>query len=473
MVFSSILFLLYFLPAFLLVYSLTPARARNAVLLLFSVLFYAWGAPRFVFVLLGSTVVDFYLVRRLGAAEVPARRRAWLLLSLGLNLGLLAYFKYANFFVDNVNDLLGAYGAEPLGWEAVLLPIGISFYTFQTLTYSIDVYRRQLEPLSSLVDYLLFIFSFPQMIAGPIVRYAEVAGQLRDRLSADADKLVGFQRFCVGLAKKVFVANVLGARADEIFALPVDQLDAPTAWLAAIAYAGQIYFDFAGYSDMAIGLGRIMGFRFPENFNNPYVATSITDFWRRWHITLGRWMRDYLYIPLGGNRVDSKARLYFNLWVVFLLSGLWHGASWNFVIWGAYHGFFLILDRLFLLRFLGRVGRLPAILFTCFVVIIGWVFFRVETFGEATAFLGVLFGGEWTALPAGTLKFWLTLAASLLFAWGTLTGPGRRVQTWIYPTEVPSAPGMVPRLLLCLLVYVMACAVITSQGFNPFIYFRF
>ncbi|NJC26932.1 MBOAT family O-acyltransferase [Neolewinella antarctica] len=472
MVFSSIIFLFYFLPVFLVVYTLAPERWKNAVILTFSVFFYAWGAPVFVFVLLASTIIDFYLVRSLHRAATNRGRKVRLLLSLSLNLGLLAYFKYANFFVENLNAALLSAGVDAVGWTAVALPIGISFYTFQTLTYSIDVYRRQLEPLDRLADYLLFIMSFPQMIAGPIVRFREVAAQLRERQSTYEDKLLGFHRFCLGLAKKVFIANVLGAKADEIYALDFTTLDAPTAWLGAVAYAGQIYFDFAGYSDMAIGLGRMMGFRFPENFNSPYVATSISDFWRRWHITLGRWMRDYLYIPLGGNRVGSRFRLYFNLWVVFLLSGLWHGASWNFVIWGAFHGFFLVLDRLFLLRWLGKVGRLPAVIFTCFVVIIGWVFFRLETLGEATEYLSAMFRWDF-ALPVASPKLWLTLAVSLLASWGVLSAPGRWVEARLYPTAVSSTGTAVVYLTLGLLVYLLSAAVITSQGFNPFIYFRF
>lgn len=473
MVFSSIIFLLYFLPVFLLVYTLVPERWKNAVILAFSVFFYAWGAPYFVFVLLASTILDFYLVRSLYNAGGKKQKKLRLYASLGLNLGLLAYFKYANFFVENFNSVLYQAGFEYVGWTDVALPIGISFYTFQTLTYSIDVYRGQMKPLDRLGDYLLFIMSFPQMIAGPIVRFNEVAAQLRDRQSLPIDKLVGFHRFCIGLAKKVFIANVLGAQADEIFGSAAVDLSAPAAWLGAVAYAGQIYFDFAGYSDMAIGLGRMMGFRFPENFNSPYVATSISDFWRRWHITLGSWMRDYLYIPLGGNRVGSKLRLYFNLWVVFLLSGLWHGASWNFVLWGAFHGLFLVLDRLFLQSALDRIGRFPAAVFTCFLVIIGWVFFRLETFAEASAFLGVMFSGGWTEMPDASTKFWVTLIAALVISWSTMTHYGRKAEAILYPTSAESTRRMAFRLFSSLVIFFLACAVITSQGFNPFIYYRF
>ncbi|MFT5997781.1 MAG: alginate O-acetyltransferase complex protein AlgI [Neolewinella sp.] len=473
MVFSSIPFLLYFLPVFLLVVTLVPKTWKNAVILAFSLFFYAWGAPLFIFVLVASTIADFFIVRQLYRVKEERYRKALLLTSLGLNLSLLAYFKYANFFIDNINATLSLWGISSLSWAEVALPIGISFYTFQTLTYSIDVYRRAHAPLEKVSDYLLYIMSFPQMIAGPIVRYQEVADQISERTSTTEDKLLGFYRFTLGLAKKVFIANVLGKQADIIFGTDPTLLDLPTAWLGAVAYAGQIYFDFAGYSDMAIGLGRMMGFRFPENFESPYVSTSITEFWRRWHMTLGRWMRDYLYIPLGGSRVNAKWKLYFNLWVVFLLSGLWHGASWNFVIWGAFHGCFLILDRLFLARVLAASGRLPAVIITCFLVIIGWVFFRLETFTEATNYLGVMFSGNAPNWPEARGKFWVTLGFSLLASWGVLSPWGKRVQVYLYPQKLSSVREATFRLMLSLLVFAVSCAVITSQGFNPFIYFRF
>lgn len=311
MVFSSTLFLVYFLPIFLLLYQIVDRRYKNWCILLASIFFYAWGAPRFVFILIASTIIDFYLVRALYQADSNTRKRRFLTLSLVMNVGLLLYFKYANFFVENVNTTLQSLGIDSVAWTSVALPIGISFYTFQTLTYSIDVFRGVRPPLQKLRDYLLYILSFPQMIAGPIVRFNSIAAQIESREEHLDDKLQGFVRFCIGLAKKVLIANVMGEQADLIFD-QTDNLNTATAWLGIFAYTFQIYFDFAGYSDMAIGLGRMMGFRFPENFNSPYTSSSITEFWRRWHITLGAWMRDYLYIPLGGNRVKNKARLYFN-----------------------------------------------------------------------------------------------------------------------------------------------------------------
>ncbi|MEM9022100.1 MAG: MBOAT family protein, partial [Bacteroidota bacterium] len=403
MVFSSTVFLLYFLPAFLLLYHLVGRKLKNTVILLASLWFYSWGEPWFVFIVLGSTVVDFYLVRSLHQASAPGRRKGLLALSIGLNVGLLLYFKYANFLVENANAVLTAVGITEVSWTRIALPIGISFYTFQTLTYSIDIYRGQAQPLKRVDDYLLYILSFPQMIAGPIVRFNTVAAQIMQRTETLDDKLQGFFRFCIGLGKKVLIANVMGEQADAILDGDLATVSTATAWIGILAYTFQIYFDFSGYSDMAIGLGRIMGFRFPENFNHPYISQSITEFWRRWHITLGAWMRDYLYIPLGGSRVSSPSRLYFNLWFVFLVSGLWHGASWNFVLWGAYHGLFLILDRLFLMKLYARIGRLPSVAITFFLVVIGWVFFRLEDLDQALAFIGVLFGQGFLQACGGPL----------------------------------------------------------------------
>ena len=284
---------------------------------------------------------------------------------------------------------------EPAHWTRVALPIGISFFTFQKLTYSVDVYRKVHKPLNKVTDYALYILMFPQLIAGPIVRYNEIADQIEDRSANETmnNRLTGFFRFMIGLAKKVLIANVLGEQVDLIFSDTVNGLSTFTAWIGILAYAFQIYYDFSGYSDMAIGIGRMIGFRFPENFNNPYISQSITEFWRRWHITLGRFMRDYLYIPLGGSRVSNR-RLYFNLWVVFLISGLWHGASWNFVIWGAFHGLFLVADRIILLKFFNFIGKVPSIIITFLISLIGWVFFRADNLEIARDYLGRMIAFE-------------------------------------------------------------------------------
>lgn len=308
MVFSSITFLFYFLPIFFVIYFLSAKEYKNAVILCGSIIFYSWGAPRFIFVILGTTAIDFYVVQALARAKSKNLRRFLLCFSLSINLGLLFYFKYSNFFVENVNLMVQHIGLKPVTWAKILLPIGISFYTFETLTYVVDVYKGIHKPLRSFWDYQMYILLFPKLIAGPIIRYNDFADQIYDHTNHETseNKLRGLYRFFIGLAKKVFIANVMGEAADQIFALNYHEVSTSTAWFGALSYTFQIYFDFSGYSDMAIGLGLMMGFRFPENFNNPYTAVSITDFWRRWHITLGTWMRNYLYIPLGGNRVKSK-----------------------------------------------------------------------------------------------------------------------------------------------------------------------
>jgi len=473
MVFSSSIFLLYFLPLFLLVYHLVGAKFKNYVILISSILFYSWGAPKFLFVILGSTIIDFYVVKELHRSSVIYRRKLLLSLSIFINLGLLVYFKYANFFIENLNYSLTSVGVNNVEWVKIVLPIGISFYTFQTLTYSIDVYRKKHEPLNKLTDYLVYIMSFPQMIAGPIVRFSSIADQITDRKEVIDDKLIGFYRFSIGLAKKVLIANVMAEQADLIFESDYNSLTVQNAWLGMLAYTFQIYFDFSGYSDMAIGLGRMMGFRFPENFNSPYISRSISEFWRRWHITLGDFMKDYLYIPLGGNRVKSKYRLYFNLWIVFILSGLWHGASWNYVIWGAYHGIFLILDRLFLQNFLNKIGKLPAILLTFVFVMFGWVIFKIEEWSKLKIYLVKLVqpleNSEFNTIPA----FNLIVCFAILFAFITSLKFGQKMGEFMFEKDSYKFKNHIVLSSISIILFIVSLSSITSSGFNPFIYFRF
>lgn len=475
MVFSSSLFLLYFLPVFLVIYYLLPRIAKNPFILVASILFYAWGAPVFIFIVLGSIILDFYIVKIIYHAGSVKKKRWFLAFSVILNIGLLAYFKYANFFLENVNFLLESIGLKPMQWIYVALPIGISFFTFQKLTYSIDVYRKVHVPLKWASDYAMYILMFPQLIAGPIVRYNEIADQIVDRKKNDTpdNRITGFFRFVVGLAKKVLIANVLGEQVDKIFMMPPDALTTGLAWVGIVAYAFQIYYDFSGYSDMAIGIGKMIGFKFPENFNNPYVSQSISEFWRRWHITLGRFMKYYLYIPLGGNKVDTKRRLYFNLWFVFLVSGLWHGAAWNFVIWGAFHGFFLIADRIFLLKFYKRIGKVPSIIITFIITLIGWVFFRSETLAYSVDYIGRMFAfdfGEFTIRLDS--KFYTLLIIGFLFAF---FGGFKKIELWqdrLYWNK-PRLNGLFLMTLFSIVFFIISLSSITSQGFNPFIYFRF
>ena len=474
MVFSSLIFIFYFLPIFFLFYYLAGKRYKNAIILVGSIFFYAWGAPKFIFVILGTTVVDFYLVRQMVATNLQNRRKLLLAISLSINLGLLFYFKYSNFFIENINTLLSAIALKPMAWVKLALPIGISFYTFETLTYVIDVYLGIHKPLRKFWDYQPYIILFPKLIAGPIIRYHDFAGQVYDHVEYENidNRLKGAYRFFLGLGKKVLLANVMGAAADTIFSLPHSELGTVTAWFGALSYTFQIYFDFSGYSDMAIGLGLMMGFRFPENFNNPYAATSITDFWRRWHITLGTWMRNYLYIPLGGNRVDKKWKLYFNLWLVFLASGLWHGAAWGFIIWGAYHGLFLVVERLFLGNWLAKTGKF-AVIYTFPVVLIGWVFFRTEKLNVAVGYLKCMF--SWHAVAPKwqpDIEYYTILAFAILFSFFTLPKLGAALQQRVFHNSYSLKMHYV-MTFITLMLCIFCTAKISATNFNPFIYFRF
>lgn len=475
MVFSSITFLVYFLPVFLLAYHLVPNRLKNACILIFSIIFYAWGGPKFIFVILGTTLLDFILVKNMHEAKTQRAKKQLLVVSLLMNLGLLFYFKYSNFFIDNINVLLGAMGIKEITWLKILLPIGISFYTFESVTYVVDVYRGVHKPLKNFWHYQTYILLFPKLIAGPIVRYHDVADQITDReknYTPDV-KLSGFYTFCIGLAKKVIIANTIGAQADDVFKLDPSQLNTAAAWTGALAYTFQIYFDFSGYSDMAIGLSKIMGFRLPENFRNPYLASSITEFWRRWHITLGSWMKNYLYIPLGGNRVNSNAKLYRNLFTVFLLSGLWHGASWNFIIWGAFHGLFLVLERLFLLNIYDKTGKIVSTVLTFLIVVVGWVYFRIDDLGYANHVVKTMFSFQFfDSKFALHNDFYFSLGLAAFFSFFACTAFTRGIQARVYgEAHTQLSHGLL--LTISILLFYISLSYIAALDFNPFIYFRF
>lgn len=474
MVFSSIIFLLYFLPVFLVLYFVFPTRWKNEVALAGSCFFYAWGAPEFFFVVLTSLIFDFYLVHLFSNSKGVLRKRLFIA-SILLNVAMLLLAKYLNFFVGNINELLNVFGGNTFSWKHILLPIGVSFITFQKLSYVIDCYQQKVKPLDRLRDYMLYILLFPQLIAGPIVRFNEVAAQLITRSEQDNInyKISGLFRFIVGLSKKVLIANVLGGIVDEVFAVPANEINTIVAWLGIIAYSLQIYFDFSGYSDMAIGIAKMMGFRFPENFNFPYISQSITEFWRRWHITLSNWMRDYLYIPMGGNRV-SKRRLYFNLSAVFLISGFWHGAAWSFIFWGGYHGLFLILDRLFLLDFLKRIGKTPAVILTYLIVLIGWVFFRSETIAEAFQYCIQMFTFDFSS--SGVFipnKFYVYLLLGLVIVFsGVFKKVEQSASNWYENVETNNFK-LIGKSFVSVLLFWWCLIDIFGSEFNPFIYFKF
>lgn len=489
MVFSSNVFLLYFMPVFFLVYFLMPKRTRNYVLLFASVLFYAYGAPEFVIQLVLSTIANFFIVKQMCRTEKLVRKKLLCALSIVISLGLLLYYKYGNFTMENINALLGLAGRPALTWTRILLPIGISFFSFQSVTYTLDVYRGINKPMEKLSDFVLYIMMFPQLIAGPIIRYCDVADQIRERQSTLDDRLQGFYRFVIGLCKKILIADVIGAEVDAVLGpsnyalLGVDQLndiaariavlDTGTAWIVAIAYTFQIYFDFAGYSDMAIGLGRIMGFRFPENFDNPYNSASITEFWRRWHITLGSFIKNYLYIPLGGNRVKHKSRMYFNLWLCFLISGLWHGASWNFIVWGALHGIFICADKLFLTKLMQKLGRIPSVVLTFLTVCVIWVFFRVERLDFAWMFIRRMFAFDFAPVSfSANSQLYVTMIVAAFFSFFTLSKFGLKMQEKVYFSEFSNKKHIVAWCLAAF-AFVFCIAALNASDFSPFIYFRF
>ncbi len=353
----------------------------------------------------------------------------------------------------------------------MLLPIGISFFTFQSITYTIDVYRGTATPSNKLTDYVLYIMMFPQLIAGPIVRYSSVAQQLVMRQATAEDRVVGFYRFVIGLSKKVLISNILASYVDQIFDMNLTGMSSTTAWIGILSYTLQIYFDFSGYSDMAIGLGKMMGFRFPENFNNPYTSQSISEFWRRWHITLGSFMKEYLYIPLGGNR-RSMSRTYLNLFIVFLCSGFWHGAAWNFVFWGIFHGLFILMDKAFMLNILKKIGKNPAVILTFFVVNMGWVLFRADSVSDAASYYQALFAFRNGDTMDFTLHFWFILAIALVFSFITLFSRGQRLQDKVFDESYTKKRTLV-MFVIVILLFVLSVGSLLVTGFNPFIYFRF
>ena len=481
MVFSSTIFLFFFLPLTLLAYFVVGPRGRNAILLAASLLFYAWGETVYLLVMLFSIAANYLFGLLIDRARQRGRRGGLAFAcAVATNLGLLGFFKYANFLVDNLNPVLPVLGLAPMDIGRVHLPIGISFFTFQALSYIIDLYRNETTVQRSLLNFALYKALFPQLIAGPIVRYRDVAREIEQRTVSLHDFAGGVQRFIIGLGKKVLIANVMGRAADTIFATPAETLPATLAWIGAIAFMLQIYFDFSGYSDMAIGLGRMFGFHFLENFNYPYIARSVREFWRRWHISLSTWFRDYLYIPLGGNR-HGPVRTGANLLLVFLLCGLWHGASWTFLIWGVYHGIFLVLERVPAVRRL--LDRLPAPLqhaYVLLVVLVGWVFFRADTFAHALAYLEAMVDFSRPPLFNSQLflalnnEFSLTLAAAVIGS----TPVFMLLQRWRTGRPIVPAPAM--RWLAATaqvgslgFVLVYSIAAVLGGAHNPFLYFRF
>ncbi len=469
MVFSSLVFLCVFLPiCFLLERCMPSIRAKNAVLIVASLLFYAYGEPVLVLLMLASTLFNYALGLLVAKGTKTARKR-WVVVAVAVNLGLLGVFKYADMVVATVNALTGL--SLPL--PSIPLPLGISFYTFQALSYVIDVYREDVEPQRDYARVLLYVSFFPQLIAGPIIKYHDIEREMTDRHAGVDDLADGFRRFCLGLSKKVLIANTMAVAADALFALPTSVLTAPGAWLAAFAYVLQIYFDFSGYSDMAIGLGRVFGFHFNENFDHPYAATSIQEFWRKWHISLSTWLKEYLYIPLGGNR-KGKARTALNRIIVFFLCGLWHGANWTFVVWGLCHGLFLLVEQVLPIR---RLPRVLGHVYALAVVTITFVIFRCNTLAQAGMHIAAMFAG-WNVTTATLIPvvqqltplFLCTAVAGVVLA-GSI--PQRVERRLLGGTAEPQGGLAVASYVAAIVLLVLCMASLSGGTYNPFIYFRF
>lgn len=466
MLFSSISFLYYFLPCVLLLYFTAPKRLKNSVLLLASLFFYGWGEPKYLVFMLVSIAQGYVFGLLIEKYRGMKRSKLFLTASVLFSLGLLGYCKYADFLIENFNAAMGL--SVPL--LEIALPIGISFYTFQILSYAVDVYRGSVGAQKNFIRLALYIAMFPQLIAGPIVRYADIETQLGARSHTLAGAAVGVRRFILGLSKKVLLANLLGALVEAFKSS--GEKSVLYVWLYAAAYALQVYFDFSGYSDMAIGLGRIFGFRFAENFDHPYVSGSVTEFWRRWHISLGTWFRDYLYIPLGGNRV-SRPRWLLNLLIVWMATGLWHGAAWNFVVWGLWFAALLILEKLWLLPRLARCKPLGWV-YTLFFVVLGFVIFDASSLGGAASTLASMFGGA--GLPAATAESLYALRSNFVLLAAAAVG-ATPVPQRIAAAAQRSRYGRLalqiaePVVLLALLA--VCTAFLVDGSFNPFLYFRF
>ncbi len=477
MVFSSPLFLFLFLPITLLLTYLTPRKYRNITLLIASVLFYVWGESEYSLVMLFSAGMNYIFGQLIERSWNKPHSKVLISLCVILNLSLLIFFKYANFIVGNVNIFLSSINLTNIYLPPIHLPLGISFFTFHSLSYVIDVYRKEIESQKSFVNLFLYITLFPQLVAGPILRYHDIAPQLIDR-SMPADKFAfGIQRFILGFAKKVILANYFALIADEVFSFHLKDVSTPLAWLGIICYTLQIYFDFSGYSDMAIGLGRMLGFEFMENFNYPYIARSIQEFWRRWHISLSTWFRDYLYIPLGGSRV-SKSRLYFNLLTVFFLTGLWHGASWSFVFWGVFHGIFLVIERLGAKQILSRLWLPLQHLYTLLVVMIAWVFFRADSLMVALAYCKRMFIPTNNSVAASNLALFLTSETIIMILIGGLVATPIRgyLENWFLNytnTQVRYQIFSVGYTICLFTLFLLSITYLAANTYNPFIYFRF
>ena len=463
MVFSSITFLFYFLPIVLIIYYLIPNKYKNIVLLISSFIFYFYGEPKNIYIMILSILATYIFGILIDKYKKTKYSKIFLILSIFINIGLLIYFKYADFIIKNINLWL----SNKIDLIHVILPIGISFYTFQLISYIVDVYRGEAKVQKNIIKLSTYISLFPQLIAGPIVRYTTIENQLENREYNMKNFSIGVRRFIIGLGKKVMIANVMG-NLINIF-LVSDEKSVLFYWLYAIALMIQIYFDFSGYSDMAIGLGKMLGFDFPENFNYPYIATSITDFWRRWHISLSSWFRDYIYIPLGGNRV-SKLKWIRNIIIVWMLTGLWHGAEWNFVIWGLYFGVLLIIEKVFLLKWLQKIPKVISRIYTLFIVMISFIIFNGEGISTILENIGGLF--KFVSIPLITNESMYYLKSYIIVIILGIIGATPICKNILTNEKLKKIVNILAPLYL-LLIFIICTSYIVDGSFNPFLYFRF
>lgn len=475
MLFNSPVFLFLFLPFTLLFYYLLPKKFRNGFLFLVSLLFYTWGEKELVVLIISSTLIDFFS----GLIINSGRRKIGLLISIVFNLSILFYFKYSNFIFTNFIDFLHLFDVSidsATKFANITLPLGISFYTFQTMSYTIDVYRGKVKATKNFINFATYVTLFPQLIAGPIILYKDIEKELIERKTSIYLFSEGVERFIIGLAKKMIIANNCAYLADGIFSLPHDEMSALTAWLGVIAYSFQIYFDFSGYSDMAIGLGKMFGFNFLENFNYPYISKSIQEFWKRWHISLTNWFREYLYFSLGGNR-KGGIKTYFNLFVVFLITGLWHGASWTFVCWGLWHGVFIVIERIGFNKVLKKLPDFITRFYLLIIVGFSWVIFRSNTILDAFNYIKAMFNFS-TVTNQDFLNFYLTkeVLSVLIIAIIFSTPIYKNINSFIFSLDANSFKykQFASIKIICLLLLFMICFVyIATDSYNPFIYFRF
>ncbi len=467
MVFSSILFMFIYLPVVLAVYYIVPMKWRNLWLFIVNFIFYGWGEPFYIILMLFSILINYYSGILVAKFKDVNKRKAMrvLIINAVINLGMLMFFKYYDLFATTLNQIPGLGFIQPLG---LALPIGISFYTFQTMSYPIDIYRGDGQVQKNFISFGTFVALFPQLIAGPIVRYKDIADQLNYRVHA-ADKFAsGIKRFTVGLAKKVLIANNIGVLWDTYSSMAAPELTVVGSWLGIFAFTMQIYFDFAGYSDMAIGLGRMIGFEFLENFNYPYVSKSVTEFWRRWHISLGTWFRDYVYIPLGGNRKGS-ARQYLNILIVWALTGFWHGANWTFLLWGLYYAVFLIIEKRWLLKLLNKAPAFIGHIYTLFITVCGWVLFQLPSISQVGNYYKTMFGfGEGGLMATSDLYYMGSFAGMFIIAIIASTPLFSR----LYKKLPPKAAEFVTPVLI-VLGLVISTGYLVDATYNPFLYFRF